>query len=64
MLPFDILPFVWASLSFKCTVDRLFMFNQRPISLLILRLGHPSILVDDLLHFDWGPLSFDHTESY
>jgi len=21
-------------------------------------------LVEDLLHFDWGPLSFDHTESY
>jgi len=37
---------------------------QRLIGLLILLLGDPSILVEDLSHFDWSPLPFDHTESY
>jgi len=31
------------------------MFNQGLIGILILWLGDPSILVEDLLHFDWGP---------
>ena len=31
------------------------IFKERLIDLLILWLGEPSILVEDLLHFDWGP---------
>ena len=64
MLHFVILPFVWGPLSFECVVDRLFMFNQRLIGLLMLWLRDPSILVEDLLHFGWGPLPFDQTENY
>jgi len=55
--------FVWGPLSFEYTVVRLFMY-QRLIGLLILLVRDPSILVEDLLHFDWGPLPFEHTESY
>jgi len=40
------------------------MFKQRLIGLLILWLWVPSILVEDLLHLDRGPVSFDHAESY
>jgi len=50
MLPFVILPFCLGPLSFEYTVVRLFMY-QRLIGLLILLLGDPSILVEDLLHF-------------
>jgi len=64
MLLFVILPFVSGPLSFECTVDRQFMFNQKLTGLFILRLGVPSILIKDILHFDWSPLSFDHTQSY
>jgi len=58
------LPFVWGPLFFECTVDRLFMFNQSLIGLLILSLRDSSILAEDILHFDWVPLSFDNTSSY
>jgi len=64
MLHFVILHFVWDPLSFECTVDKLFMFNQRKNGLLILWWRDPSILVEDILHFGLGSLSFDQTESY
>ena len=51
------LTFCLRPLSCECTVDRLFMFNQRLMGLLILWSGDPNIFFEDLLHFDWGPLS-------